>query len=216
MTKLAAAQRQLLAAIRMFFDGEDELAVHTIASAAYRILADIKRNRGLDEVNDVWRATLFYSVEASIDGSLPTELAESKEFMSLLAEVVDQVPNWESLSYEDFKVALPNGYVKKWWRWWNFPSNFLKHADQDHDALLPLNKVNNVLLLMAASSAYHDLVGRSAGIEVVVLTVYNDVIEGTSGQSEFREEFGYLYEQLERIHKSKRLSFCSRIIDDHM
>lgn len=50
VTKLAAAQRQLRAAIRMFFSGEDELAVHTVVSASYRIIADLKCARGQDEV----------------------------------------------------------------------------------------------------------------------------------------------------------------------
>ena len=34
VTKLAEAKRQLRSAIRMFFAGKDELAVHTVASAA--------------------------------------------------------------------------------------------------------------------------------------------------------------------------------------
>jgi len=46
VTKLSAAQRQLRAAIRMFFAGEDELAIHTVASAAYRIIADLKGSEG--------------------------------------------------------------------------------------------------------------------------------------------------------------------------
>jgi len=62
VTKLAAAQRQLRAAIRMFFAGEDELAVHTVASASYRILADLKEERGRDEVGDYYLTAIFYCV----------------------------------------------------------------------------------------------------------------------------------------------------------
>jgi hypothetical protein len=36
ITKLSAAKRQLQAAIRMHFQPEDELAVHTVGSAVYR------------------------------------------------------------------------------------------------------------------------------------------------------------------------------------
>ena len=46
ITKIAAAKRQLDAAIRMFFAGEDELAVHTIAAAAFRVLRDLHKKRG--------------------------------------------------------------------------------------------------------------------------------------------------------------------------
>ena len=41
VTKLAAARRQLLEAIRMFFAEQDELAIHTVAAAAHRIIADL-------------------------------------------------------------------------------------------------------------------------------------------------------------------------------
>jgi len=62
ITKLAAAQRQLRAAIRMFFSGEDELAVHTVAFAAYKVLSDLKADRGRDEAGDYFlmrSSTLF-------------------------------------------------------------------------------------------------------------------------------------------------------------
>lgn len=59
VTKLAAAQRQLRAAVRMFFAGEDELAIHTVASAAYR-LSDLKADRGRDEVGDYYLTAIFY------------------------------------------------------------------------------------------------------------------------------------------------------------
>lgn len=57
ITKLAAAERQLRAAIRMYFSGEDDLAIHTVASATYRLLADLKAERGLEEAADAPRAT---------------------------------------------------------------------------------------------------------------------------------------------------------------
>ena len=41
ITKLEAAQRQLDAAIRMFFKNMDILAVHTVSRAAFRVLLDI-------------------------------------------------------------------------------------------------------------------------------------------------------------------------------
>jgi hypothetical protein len=48
--KLEAARRQLDCAIRLYFDCEDSLAVHTLAYAAFRVLFDIyprRRNDGL-------------------------------------------------------------------------------------------------------------------------------------------------------------------------
>jgi hypothetical protein len=41
ITKLDAARRQLDTAIRLFFDNEDSLSVHTLAYASFKILFDI-------------------------------------------------------------------------------------------------------------------------------------------------------------------------------
>jgi hypothetical protein len=52
LRKEAAAQRQLDAAIRMTLEGEDELAIHTVAAAAYGILRDLKKHHGRRELAD--------------------------------------------------------------------------------------------------------------------------------------------------------------------
>lgn len=49
ISKLEAAQRQLDCAIRLFFENEDSLAVHTLAHAALRVLLDLYRHRGRDD-----------------------------------------------------------------------------------------------------------------------------------------------------------------------
>jgi hypothetical protein len=59
LTKLAAAQRQLNAAIRMLLRNEDELAVHTVAAAAFRILRDIKKKHGRGELATVSTGACF-------------------------------------------------------------------------------------------------------------------------------------------------------------
>src|SRR5579872_5153508 len=46
VTKLEAAKRQLTAAIRLFFDGGDEIAVHTLAVASYDILHTLSKRKG--------------------------------------------------------------------------------------------------------------------------------------------------------------------------
>ena len=46
ITKQAAAQRQLDAAVRILFTGEDVLAVHTIVSAAHNVLTDLDNKSG--------------------------------------------------------------------------------------------------------------------------------------------------------------------------
>ena len=115
----------------MFFDGGEELAIHTVASAAYQIVADLKSQRGRDEASEVWQTALFYSLKGFHDGTLPVRIAENKEWVSLIREMSDSIGNVELLEYDEFQVLLTEGEVRKHWRWWNRPSNFLKHADQE-------------------------------------------------------------------------------------
>lgn len=51
ITKQASAQRQLDAAIRILFSGEDVLAIHTIVSAAHNVLTDIDNKGGKTALN---------------------------------------------------------------------------------------------------------------------------------------------------------------------
>jgi hypothetical protein len=46
ITKIEAAERQLDAAIRLFFANDDWIAVHTLAAASGRILRDLAEQRG--------------------------------------------------------------------------------------------------------------------------------------------------------------------------
>lgn len=45
--KLEAAKRQLAVAIRLFFEKADPIAVHTLAAAAYHVLHDLSKGKGL-------------------------------------------------------------------------------------------------------------------------------------------------------------------------
>ena len=59
ITKLKAARHQFCAAIRMYFSAEDELAIHTVASAAYGIIRDLKAQRNRDEVGEFFLTSIF-------------------------------------------------------------------------------------------------------------------------------------------------------------
>jgi hypothetical protein len=47
ITKIDVARRQIDQAIRLFFDGGDSVSIHTIASAAAQVVADLGRPQGL-------------------------------------------------------------------------------------------------------------------------------------------------------------------------
>ena len=48
ITKIDGARRQLDCAIRLFFNGDDSLAIHTLAHAAFKVLYDIYPKRRAD------------------------------------------------------------------------------------------------------------------------------------------------------------------------
>src|ERR1700734_3571163 len=68
ITKTAAAQRQLDAAIRMHLANEDSLAIHTVASAAFRILRDLKEKRGSGQLKEAMSAGLFAYADDLVSG----------------------------------------------------------------------------------------------------------------------------------------------------
>lgn len=72
LTKIDAARRQTNAAIRMFFEGEDPIAVHTVAAAGHRIVRDLARQNG-SEILSSFEQTLLPGVKgkfwAAFNGS---------------------------------------------------------------------------------------------------------------------------------------------------
>ena len=82
ITKLSAAERQIKAAIRMFFAREDSLAVHTVAAAGYQLLADLKAKRAMNEAADVHLTSIFYPVRGFRRGTLPKSITENLAVMA--------------------------------------------------------------------------------------------------------------------------------------
>ena len=50
-----AARRQLEAAIRMLFSGEDPFAIHTVVGAAYRIVRDLAEKAGNTQFHEIFK-----------------------------------------------------------------------------------------------------------------------------------------------------------------
>ncbi|MCX5818470.1 MAG: hypothetical protein NT047_00930 [Deltaproteobacteria bacterium] len=50
LSKLDAAKRQLEVAIKLYFNFDDPVSIHTLTAAAYNVLKDINKNRGNDPV----------------------------------------------------------------------------------------------------------------------------------------------------------------------
>jgi hypothetical protein len=96
INKLEAARRQLDAAIRMTFDGEDKLAIHTVAAAAYRILRDMLEKRGRHDKEELARAGVYYAARSLARGQMSDDEIEDLKQLQLFRLV--------SFVAEDIKV----------------------------------------------------------------------------------------------------------------
>ncbi len=211
ITKLAAAQRQLRAAIRMFFGGEDELAVHTVVSAAYRIITDLKKERGQDEVGDYYLTEIFYCVRDYRRGTLPAYLKNDQAAMNWIREMAEKLPIDESTKYEDIKASVSADVAKEYWKKRNKTANFLKHADRDPKSHIPLGEIDNLSLLMQTLSAYFDLVKDNLGAEGLVLWLYfSTTVTGCDG---LPKQYRKIAAQLKELNRAEGLDFCSELVN---
>lgn len=207
LNKLAAARRQLCAAIRMYFSGEDELAVHTVASAGYRIVTDLKSKRGRDEAGDYYLMMTFYAVREYRRGTLPGYITEDQGTMEVISKWAEKLPITATSKYEDIKVSVSSDVAKWFWGERNKVANFLKHADRDAENHISMDEVDNLRLLMLAQSSYLDIDKGGLGNEGLVLWVFSHVNSGdVESLPKGWQEVASLMEPLSHY---KRLKFCS-------
>ena len=212
VTKLAAARRQLCTAIRLFFAREDELAIHTITSAAYRVIRDLKSQRGHDEVGDYYLTMVFYVVRDYRRGSLPSYMAEDPETMKWIRLWAEQLPITKNCKYEDIRAFASPEVAREFWNKYNKVSNFLKHADRDGSAHISMKEVNNLPLLMQAQTSYFDLDRDGLGYEGLVFWIYSCV---NSGMIEtLPTELLEIATCLESLSCEERLKRCSALLND--
>lgn len=219
LTKLAAARRQLCAAIRMYFAGEDELAVHTVASAAYRIIADLKSKRGRDEAADYWLMLCFYFVRDHRRGTLPDFVTEDQEQMARIRELAEQLPMITATSrFEDINASATPDFAKWFWDKRNKVANFLKHADRDASAHISMDEVDNLLLLLQAQASYFDLDKNGLGNEGLVLLTFSHAnskeMLGDTELPEYLLGFEGVAAYLEPLSHEERLRFCSNWLQE--
>lgn len=210
ITKFAAAERQLRAAIRMFFVEEDELAIHTIASAVYRLLSDLKSDRGMDEAADAHLTSIFYAVRSYKRGNLPSHMANNPELMAQIAEMAAILPIEAESSARDVKLSIDAESARRYWRNRNKAANFLKHADKDPSESLDASDIDNAILLMQCLGAYTDLLKDQLAPEGLVFWLYSCVRD--EDLSSVPSHLQPIAARLQKIPADNLRPFCAEYI----
>jgi len=213
VTKMAAAKRQLQAAIRLFFMEEDELAIHTVAAASYGLLKDLKRDRGVSEAADVYRTTFFYLVRDFRRGTLPAHMTSDPTMMAEIQRIADTLsPITADSKISDVKVTIPPALEKSYWNESNRAANFLKHADRDSDGTLSLDDVDNRLLIMKCCSAYRDIAPDDLGNEGLAFEAF---IAATNPAHHLTESsFDSLVARMRKVPDEHRMRLCYMVITE--
>jgi hypothetical protein len=195
----------------MFFAGEDELAVHTVASAAYRIISDLKKKRGRDEVGDYYLTMIFYVVRDYRRGTLPRQFTEDQKAMKWIQDMAEQIPITASMNFEDIRGSVSVKTAKEWWQKRNKVSNFLKHADRDAKGHISLQEIDNLNLLTLALASYSDLIEDDLGTEGIILWIYFNVV--TETKEALPEQYRGIANDLYEYDPETQLRTCSLFIE---
>ncbi|MFZ1725541.1 MAG: hypothetical protein WBO29_01700 [Albidovulum sp.] len=175
VNKLSAAERQLAAAIRMYFMEEDPLAIHTVASAAYNLFADLLKLRGKDPSTHPMVYGLLRTAKDVVDGNLTEEdlLDWGDGALELLRPMIDLIERNPDLDLDEISVSASPRWARDFWSEKRKAYNFLKHADRDDSQLLDEADVNNEdIIFQAIGSSFH-LNGRmTSEKEVFISAMY--------------------------------------------
>lgn len=158
INKLSAAERQLAAAIRMYFMEEDPLAIHTVASAALNLYADLMRMRGKEPALHGIAYGHFRAARDYLDGELSDEdLSKWGEgAFEALGPIIDLLRANPDFEIDQLTVSGSAQYTRDFWSDKRKSYNFLKHADRDSGDLLDESDVNNEdIIYQAIGNSMH-------------------------------------------------------------
>jgi hypothetical protein len=212
INKIAAASRQLDAAIRMFFVKEDELAIHTVASAAFRILRDVTQRRGKNYTAQMLRNGVYRIARLYAEGKLPKEelkLIENTGLMSIIENILDDV-RAQGDKFDRSRIGVGLGKAAEQRVWPSKAANFLKHADRDAEEHLPVHEIENESVLMGACTAYLELM-RTATPEIMAFFAFWGAKNDADLEDVGAEVQGLLL-KLRSVEEPARHSLCEKFI----
>jgi hypothetical protein len=211
INKLEAARRQLDAAIRMTFANEDELAIHTVAAAAYRILRDMLHKRGRHDLEELIRFGFYTMAKNFLEGKIEKDSLEKSQLYHLVSRIADTMKvHGNKLTVDNMPIFVNEASKKAHWQAMSKVSGFLKHADRLPEAIISLADVDNTALIMYACATF-GVVSHALTPEMVI---FNQYVAATTGIT--REQFSgnqrRIVDYLERLSPSRRRRACQKFI----
>ena len=213
ISKIAAAQRQLDAAIRMFFQREDELAIHTVAAAAFQILRDVTKQRGGHFTSEVFRSGILSIAREYVRGTLPPDkiaMIKGSSLMPTIAELAERIRvEGDNFDEQSIRVDVSKGHEHKLWL--SEITVFLKHADRDPNGFLSEDGLDNEKMLLATSAAYLELMKQPTP-EIAAYFAFWSV--RNHQMLDLAVEVQSFARQLEATKEAERYEACAKFILD--
>ena len=172
ITKLSAAQRQIDAAIRILFSGEDILAAHTVVAAAHAVVLDLAKTRNVTPYSESIGKTMTTLYRQQFGEEIPN---------NKLQHWVTQFEN------KHFRPHL------------NRPANFLKHADRDPESALDQDSLQTDTLLLVSCVTYAEL-GLDYTPEMNAFCQWHLAVYPHENGDEIMTDSGYVH-NLSRAHQ---------------
>jgi hypothetical protein len=210
ISKIAAAQRQLDAAIRIFFQREDELAIHAVAAQAFQILRDLIKQRGGHFTGEVFRSGILSIAQQYVQGTLPPDKKAMIEGIPAFAKLAEQIRvQGDNFDKESIHVNVSKRHEHELWL--SETTVFLKHAKRDPNGFLSLDGLDIEKMLMATCAAYVELLKQPTP-EIIAYfafwSVRNDQVD------DLAEDTKQFARQLETTNETQRYDMCAKFIRD--
>jgi len=214
ISKIAAAQRQLDAAIRIFFDREDELAVHTVAAAAFQVLRDVTKNRGKNFTSEVFRAGILNIAKQYAAGTLPQDkraIIEGSGLMTMLEPLIADIRE-QGEEFDSKRIGVKVSKQQEHKLWLYQATNFLKHADRDPHGFLSTDNLDNERIIMATCAAYLEIMKEPTPEIAAYFAFWSAKNHEVDGLAKEVQKFA---RQLETTNEARRYKLCIQYIREH-
>jgi hypothetical protein len=214
ISKIAAAQRQLDAAIRMFFGREDDVAIHTVAAAAFQVLRDVIKKRGGHFTSEVFRQGLLSIAKQYVEGTLPTDtkvVIDGSNFITMIAPLIADIRE-QGDGFDAKHIAVKVSKQQEHKLWLSQATTFLKHADRDTDSFLSAGDLDNEKILMGTCAAYLEIM-KTPTPEIAAYFAFwsakNREVDGLA------KEIQPFARQLETVNETMRYELCAKYIREN-